>query len=302
MIKKGLYIPNKLIVFFLIFPEMMLARQMERLLPENPGNEYKIADTRIYTGKKLYEYIDGGAELYLSYHYRKCLSRRYIHDSEPEILAEIFDMGISWNAFGVFSNMRENENKEFGQGSQRLKGSVLFWKGRYIVSIMTPKETDVSEKTMVQIASFADSAIMETGQLPSVLSHLPPKGLSPENILYFIHWSWQNAYYFLSSDDILLMGTNTPAVWARYGAPENRIFLLLVQYRSNRMAEKACHSFWNAFGSGTKSGLPARLEDGTYFAMIQYKNLLCGVFNASSQRDIEYLTEEVKKSVFKQNH
>lgn len=293
---------NLLIGILFLFPGFMLAQSMERFLPENPGNQYTVENTRFFTGKKLYEYIDGGAELYLSYHYRKCISRNYVHSSEPEIICEVFDMGNSYNAYGVFSNMRETENNEFGQGCQRLKGSILFWKNRYIVSLMTPRETPVSVETMNQIAAFVDRVIPGTGPLPSILNYLPKNGLTRENILYFTHFSWQNAFYFLGSDDILMIGTNTPCVWARYGTPERRIFLLLIRYDDKTKAEKALSFFRNAFGAGKEVSVPVKLEDGTFFTMVCVDNFLCGVFNASSAEETEYMAGEVKKRVFEQKH
>ncbi|MGB9746640.1 MAG: DUF6599 family protein [Bacteroidales bacterium] len=291
-----------LIILLILFPGMIQAQSMERFLPESPGNDYAAENTRFYAGNKLYEYIDGGAELYLSYHYRKCISRTYVHGSEPEIITEIFDMGNSFNAYGVFSNMRETENTEYGQGCQRLKGSVLFWKDRYVVSLMTPRETSVSVETMNRIASHIDHAIPGSGSRPFILNFLSQEGLRPENILYFTHFSWQNAYYFLGSDDILMIGTKTPSVWVRYGTPERRIFLLLIKYNNQTKAKKALSVFQSSFGAGKDVKVPSQLEDGSYFSMVQIDNFLCGVFNASSKDEIAAMTGEVRKRVLEQKH
>jgi len=292
--------PNQLISIIFLFPGFMLAQPMERFLPENPGNQYTAENTEIFAGKKLYDYIDGGAELYLSYHYRKCISRTYAHNSEPEIIGEIFDMGSSFNAFGVFSNMRETENTEFGQGCQRLKGSILFWINKYIVSLMTSRETPISVQTMNQIAAFIDHAIPKPGPLPSILNYLPQNGLTKENILYFTHFSWQNAFYFLGSDDILRIGANTPCVWARYGTPEHRVFLLMIRYNNKISAEKALSSFRSAFGAGKDVSVPVMLEDKTFFSIVRIENFLCGIFNATTAEEAESMIWEVKKRVFEQ--
>lgn len=290
--------PNLLLVLLFLFPGFMLAQSLERFLPEDPGNQYAAESTRFFTGKKLYEYIDGGAELYLSYHYQKCISRNYVHRSEPEVICEVFDMCNSYNAYGVFSNMRETENNEFGQGCQRLKGSILFWKNRYIVSLMTPRETPVSVETMNHIAAFVDQAIPGTGPLPSILNYLPQNGLTRENLLYFTHFSWQNAFYFLGSDDVLMIGNNTPCVWARYGTPEHRIFLLLIRYSDKTKAEKALSFFQNTFGAGKDVTIPVRLKDGTFFTVVRMDNFLCGVFNAPSTEEVESMIGQVKNRVF----
>ncbi|MEE9464267.1 MAG: DUF6599 family protein, partial [Candidatus Neomarinimicrobiota bacterium] len=62
---------------------------------------------KIYNRENLYEYINGGAELYLSYGFLQMISRTYTKSGKPDIVVDIFDMGSSRNAFGVFSHSRE---------------------------------------------------------------------------------------------------------------------------------------------------------------------------------------------------
>ena len=61
-----------------------------------------IVKTDYYSGKALFGYIDGGAELYLEYKFQK-LGRQEIRVSNETIIVEIYQMQGPYEAYGVFS-------------------------------------------------------------------------------------------------------------------------------------------------------------------------------------------------------
>ena len=75
----------------------------ELQLPDSLDGWPKITDDRIFNQENLYDYIDGGAELYLSFGFSKVFNRIYSNASGQEILVDIFYMNSSQDAFGVFS-------------------------------------------------------------------------------------------------------------------------------------------------------------------------------------------------------
>ena len=99
----------------------------------------------------LYDYINGGAELYLSYGFNKVINRTYLRPEQPDIVVDLFDMGTSQNAYGVFSHSMETVDAAYGQGSQYSEGLLLFWKDRYYVSIMSYPETTESKKALLAL-------------------------------------------------------------------------------------------------------------------------------------------------------
>ena len=56
------------------------------------------------------------------------MSKTYQKEGQPEIIVDLFDMGTSQNAYGVFSHARETVEQNFGQGSQYTEGLLIFWK------------------------------------------------------------------------------------------------------------------------------------------------------------------------------
>jgi hypothetical protein len=96
---------------------------------------------RLYDEETIYSYIDGGAELYKAYNMRQCLSRRYTTSKGPSIILDIFDMGTSDDAFGVFTHDTDGKAIDIGQDAHYRSGWLSFWKHRYFVSIYMEEET-----------------------------------------------------------------------------------------------------------------------------------------------------------------
>ena len=64
-----------------------------------------ILSTDYYTGQALFGYIDGGADLYLEYSFKK-LGRQEIQSSNEKIVVEIYQMAGANEAYGIFSVQR----------------------------------------------------------------------------------------------------------------------------------------------------------------------------------------------------
>lgn len=237
----------------------------------------------IGTHDALYDYIDGGAELYISYGFRNAISCRYTKTGEPDVTAEIFDLGSSENAFGIYSQTRDKEENEYGQGSYYITGAQFFWKGKYWVSLITGESTEESVKLLHSLAAYLDGKISETGEPPSILSVLPAEGLLPGGFLYFHHYIWLNAYYFIASENILEVDDHTPAVLAKYGTPEERLYLLVIQYPDSAKAQRAYASFGRHFFPEGLTDDCILLEDNTWLAAGLQDCTLMGVFNGKTR-------------------
>ncbi len=249
----------------------------------------------------LYDYIDGGAELYISYGFRNAVSRRYIKKGQPEVVVEIFDMGTPANAFGVFSNTRYEEDYSYGQGSQYVEGALFFWKGRYYVSVMTTEETEESTSLVHELGRIISEKITETGSEPALLDLLPSEGLDKSGILYFHHYIWLNSFYFIADEDFLLIGDNTDAVLAKYGPPRNRSYILIIRYDDNETAVKAYNNFLNEYFPEGKHREILQLEDHRWMSVRLEGNILFGVFNGISEEHVKGLMTETELNIRKIN-
>ena len=252
------------------------------------------APDRSYRGKQLYDYIDGGAELYLSYGFTLLLSRVYSRAGQPDITLDLFDMGGSRNAFGVFSQSREKIEKDAGQGSEYAAGQMTFWKDRYYVSIMGQDDTPEVKKAIFAMAKAIAAMIPDDGPLPDILDLLPRRGLVPESVRYFHHHAWLNSHYFIADRNILHINETTEAVLAKYGGGMKRTVLLLVEYAGERELRAARDEFAKAYLAGLNGRGAVRTEDGRWTACRSAGRLLGVVFNAPAEADALRLIGSVR--------
>jgi hypothetical protein len=94
--------------------------------------------TRSYGPNNLWEYIDGNADLFLSYGFVD-LAVGDFHPAVGEgwISVDIYDMGTPLNAFGIFQTERPEEVKLSSLGAQgyTFEGLSAYWKGPYYVKV-----------------------------------------------------------------------------------------------------------------------------------------------------------------------
>jgi hypothetical protein len=274
-----------------------LSSDLSALLPDKLEGWTIEGTDKIYGPDDLYEYIDGGAELYLSYDFNKVMNRIYTAPDQPDILVDIFDMGSSRNAYGVFSHARETEDSTFGQGSQYTSGLLLFWKDRFFISIMTIPETDASRKAVTRIGEYIDQAIPNKGPVPEILHLLPTESLDRGSIRYFYHYIWLNSFYYIADKNILRIDKDTDAVLAKYGNIGERHLLLLVKYQDNKEAESAYDDFIKAYLPELSHQPAVRIEDGTWTACRLFDKYIVVVFNASEKSKATSLIASVETKI-----
>jgi hypothetical protein len=264
--------------------------QLKRLLP-NKINQWSIAEQdQFYNSENLYEYINGGAELFLSYGFKHMITRIYTTPDQPEIIVDVFDMGNSYNAYGVFSYSREQEDSTFGQGSQYVTGLLLFWKNQYYISILFNPETEEAKMTAFEIARHIESKIPAEGPLPKILNLLQQEGLKKETIRYFRHHIWMNTYQFISNENILNINDSTNAILAKYTEKDDNLIFLLIKYASNMNAIIARDQFIKAYLPELSNSGIAQKEEKWIGCRTDNKILMI-VFNAPNRASIEKIIQ-----------
>jgi hypothetical protein len=249
-----------------------------------------------YNRDNLHDYINGGAELYLSFGFVEVLSRKYSRSDQPDIIVDVFDMKTSQNAFGVFSHSREVVDQTFGQGSQYTAGLMLFCKNNYYVSVLASPETPESKQAVHNLAGHVEAAIAADGPLPDILSLLPRPSLVEESIRYFHHYIWLNSHYFVADENILHIDETCEAVLAKYGSRDQRRILLLVKYPDEDKVTLGYNDFARYYLPELSKASAVQIEDGTWTGCQRTGNLLVIVFNARAKDEVLNLIESVKKN------
>jgi len=272
-------------------------QNLGRLLPEKTGRWIAKDTDHYYNNETLYSYIDGGAELYISYNFDKVVSRRFVSEGHADIVIELFDMQQPRNALGVFSNMREKNQNEFGQGSQYIEGSMIFWKDRYFVAISCITIDNEIKEAIYDLARKTDEAITTKGEIPAILNLLPQNGLVQNGYTVFHHYIWTNAFYFISNENILQINDSTNAILARYGNAKQRTYLMIIEYPDVQSAQKAHQNFISRYSKGLG---PQKLEDKTWHITTLKDKYVIAVFNGESKKQVSQLTADVELMISKQ--
>ena len=272
------------------------AQDLSTLLPEKTGSWEMQHPDHYYNNETLYDYIDGGAELYISYNFVNVISRRYLRENSPDLVVEIFDMKASRNAMGLFSNMREKNQNEFGQGSQYIEGSLIFWKDRYFIAISCITINEDIKDAIYDLAGKIDKAIVSRGPVPEIVRLLPQNGLLHEGYCVFHHYIWTNAFYFISNDNLLQITDSTNAVLAKYGDARQRAYLMIVEYPDAASAQKAYKNFLTSYSKGTG---PQKLEDKTWHMATVKERYIVAAFNGTGKKQIQQLISAVEQQISK---
>jgi hypothetical protein len=258
-------------------------------LPAQVGDWKKPAKPELYDRKTLYDYIDGGAELYLAFDFAGAVTFEYSAGKDDEIKVDIFDMGGARGAFGAFAHGREAIAAEVGQGSEYGGGLLTFWKGRWFVSVLGYPETPAKRKAVYELGRAIVALIPETGALPEIVGALPKPGLVQASVRTFHHHLLQNDYVTVSHDNPLGIGAQTEAVLARYQRPSERHVLMLVDYPNEAEARKAELGFIDK----VLGGVSTRKKDDRWAGVRRASKRLVIALDAQSKQIVNQVLSEV---------
>jgi len=289
------------IIFCLCFilPQIKIEAQSDpvKFLSETISG-WKVSEKdRYFNDSTLYDYIDGGAELFISYGFTKVFNRNYSRTGQPNITVDIFYMNSSADAFGVFMHSTGRIENKFGQGSQQANGSIIFWKNNFYVSIMSNPETAESKKAMTAIAGIIDKSIPEIGELPRIISLLPEKNLDKKSIRYFKHYIWLNTHTFISNNNILNINSAVNCVQAKYNINKSNPLLLIVEYPDTEEAILAKANFIKQFNPKFSQNKIVKTEKNNWIGLESINNYILAVFNCNNKTTALKLLDSAGKKI-----
>ena len=244
---------------------------------------------RLFDEKTIYSYIDGGAELYKAYNMLQCLSRRYTIANGPSIILDIFDMGTSKDAFGVFTHDTDGKVIDIGQDARFRSGWLSFWKYRYFISIYMEEETAAAEKAVKALGREVAAGIAKKGFRPRILQKLPSEGLVSGSIRYLHHPIVLNYHFYISDENILNISDKTDAILANYQAGREAAQLLLISYSNLKMAKKSLANFSTYYLPDADQNGFAEIENGKFAVAFLKDKLLTIILESDSRRLAERL-------------
>jgi hypothetical protein len=240
--------------------------EIRRGLPERVETWTKAGGDTLYDDRTIFDYINGAAEVYRAYNMQGCLSRRYETPDGQAVILDIFDMGSSEDAYGVFTNDQDGEEIDLGQGAFYRSGWLSMWKDRFFISLYGEQDTEATFAALRSLAEAVSHLIGVEGQKPRILSYLPSEGIRPRSVRFFRDHTVLNRHYYLAGENILNLGPGTSAVLASYERKEGSARLLILEYPDSEKAKSARAAFLTHYLPEADASGMALVEDDTWCA------------------------------------
>ncbi len=252
-----------------------------------------------YNSKTLFDYIDGAAELFLAFGFQNLTARRYERSNQPPITIELYEMGSSEDAYGVFSFDRQDEAVGIGQGSEFGGGLLRFWKGKYFVSIYADGGGAEVEPTLLKMGRAAATSIPATGPEPKLLDFVPGKdsGLVDKSVRYLRSHILLNQRFFIAHQNILNLDRKTEAVLGQYLRDKQKTQLLLIRYPGVKEAQDAYRSFMKAYLPDAGGRDRSQTEDRKWTLARRRNEFVLIVFGALTEADAEVLVKATEEKL-----
>ncbi|MCP4628904.1 MAG: hypothetical protein GY850_36160 [bacterium] len=217
------------------------SQRIETLLPSNTENSpwRKKGPPAIFKKDRLFEYINGGAEIYFEYGFHQAVNQEYVH-GDKSITVDIYEMSNSDAAFGIYSTQRDYKLPalKIGCDGTQFDNHLAFWQDRYVVVVMELIPGAVSKGVLNQFAQKISLQIGKTSDLPKLMGELPKNGMVPRSRILVKGILGLNSQYYLAQENVLELGhSNVEGAIATYRINSKNAQLLLIQYNSSEESQ-----------------------------------------------------------------
>ena len=153
------------------------SKDIASILPSLEGWAQK-GKPDIYTPDNLFEYINGAAEIFLSYDFVKLTSLTYVNNEENSFTVDVYQHSSPRNGFGIYSQEKPQRSDFLDIGAQGYyeSGVLNFFKGSFYVK-MSGYDLGASDEKVLTNAAWAFAKALEgSTDFPAVVKCFPGKG------------------------------------------------------------------------------------------------------------------------------
>ena len=149
---------------------------MVKVFPEINGMTQ--GKPEMYTPDNLYEYINGAAEVFLSYDFRELAALTYENPQKHSLTIDIYRHSDARNGFGIYSQEKPVKGDFLTIGAQGYyeKGVLNFVKGSYYVKMSGFDLGEKDKTVMSEAAAKIARGLSGPTHFPLPVTCLPGKG------------------------------------------------------------------------------------------------------------------------------
>ena len=257
----------------------------------------KKGEPDLYTPANLFEYINGAAEVFLSYDFVKLATLTYENNKENSFTVDVYQHNSDRNGFGIYRQEKPQKGNFIDICAQGYyeKGVLNFLKGSFYVKMSGFDLGDNDEKVLTTAAKALANALEGTEEFPVVVKCFPEKG-KIANSEAFINKNFLG-HSFLHS-----------AFAADYEIDGRKLQVFIIETGKPGEAEEILNNYT---GFLKKKGIPLERKEKLYRFQDPYyrssgmmnmkieKNYLWGLFcknNAAAESFIREIEKNLKKN------
>src|SRR5512136_1462956 len=135
-------------------------------------------EIQTFDSNTLYEYINGGADLYLAYDFEELKVAEYQNDKKAAVTVEVYRHRTPTHAFGIYSQERYPGANFVDVGVQGYleKQALNFLFGSTYVKITSFDAGPEDQSILLAFAKAVAGSLGEKGAFPSILTAFPAEG------------------------------------------------------------------------------------------------------------------------------
>ena len=169
------------LLLLILLPAMLFAAEKEFAnFPKIKDWDLKVSSD-VYTPKNLWDFMNGGADLYIKYGFVDLHLAEYHNSDGATIQAEVYRHSSSTNAYGIYASERSPGYQFIELGGQAYigEGILNFFSGAYYVKLLSIGEEGAAPNALKKVGKSLVKALDQKNELPELLSVFPEKGKSP---------------------------------------------------------------------------------------------------------------------------
>lgn len=178
------------VLLSVVSPASAAEKAVETFLPPSCATGW-VMDGKVatYTPETLYKYINGEAELYLPYGFRKAATVMYVKPDGKEggVVVNVFEMGSLLDAFGIYGNFRGPTMDQIKTGAEGFldESQLMFYQDRYFVQIEASGSLTQGGPLFQSCADAISRNLPESKEKPRELDILKIPGAVPLTEKYY---------------------------------------------------------------------------------------------------------------------
>lgn len=250
----------------------------------------------LYTPDNLFEYINGAAEVFLSYDFVKLATLTYENKQENSFTVDVYQHSSDRNGFGIYSQEKPQKGdfRDIGTQGYYEKGVLNFLKGSFYVKMSGYDLGDNDEKVLTTAAKELAKTLEGGVDFPTAVKCFPEKGKIANSEAY-INKNFLG-HSFLHSSFV-----------ADYEIDGRKFQVFIIETGKPEEAEEILNNYTDFL---KKKGIPVEQKEKLYRFQDPYyrssgmmnmkmgKNYLWGLFSKNNTA-AEFFIREIEKNLKK---